>query len=111
MYGDYGNWKAPYKLYCVLVPFKDGKPLPAKRSLVEVDSFVRDDLDPKRIAFTAETLEIVGGRLRGKLYPQSYWIRSDFSFALELIDKEQTLSIDDVHELDTDVDNGESAEE
>lgn len=111
VYGDYdGDWTAPYKLYCVVVRFNDGKPLPAKRSLVDVDSFVRDDLDPKRVAFTAESLEIVDGRVRGKLYPQSYWIRSDFSFDLELIDKEQTLSIDDIHEPVTDAGVADSVE-
>jgi len=98
MHGDYGDWKSPYKLYCVLVRIKDGKPLRAKRALVQVDSFVTAGANPEEIAFTAESLEISDGRLRGKLYPQGYWVRSDFAFTLDAIDQEQTLSIKDIQD-------------
>lgn len=95
-FGDHGNWKAPYEIYAVVVRFKDGKPLRAKRALVQKESFVRPDAHPEYIAFGAESLEIADGKLRGKLHPEEYWVRDTFSFDLAQIDEEQPLNIDGI---------------
>ena len=97
-FGNYGNWKAPYEIYAVLVRFKDGKPLCAKRALIEKETFVAPDAHPEYIGFGADSLEISDGRLRVKLEPEDYWLRSDFSYDLTQIDKEQPLGIDVIGE-------------
>ena len=95
-FGDYGNWKAPYEIYAVVVRFKDGKPLRAKRALIQKETFVRPGANPEYIGFGAESLEISDGKLRGKLHPEDYWVRDTFSFDLARIDKELPLGIGEV---------------
>ncbi|NUM52505.1 MAG: hypothetical protein HUU46_02570 [Candidatus Hydrogenedentes bacterium] len=96
-HGESG-WDMPQDVYFVLVKFKKGVVQPAKRSRIDVQSFVRADQNPERVGFMAEKLVIEDGRVKGKLYPQSYRIRDTFAFDLKSIEEERPLGIKDIVE-------------
>jgi hypothetical protein len=94
-FGDYTTWKAPYKIYCVLVRFDEEGPLPPQRALVDVDSFVRPEASYDFIGFRAESLDILDDAIRGTLRQKGY-LRSpsEFSFDMKLIEKGETLTFE-----------------
>ncbi|HRI87326.1 MAG TPA: hypothetical protein PK869_03630 [Candidatus Hydrogenedentes bacterium] len=95
-HGDFGEWRTPHEVYCVLVTIENGEAQKISRAPIRTTDFVDPAASPEYVAFSARTLEIVGGRVQGKLYPGSYWKKLSFSFSVDAILSESELRNEEI---------------